>query len=549
MRQVVNKVSPRMIFWAGAVVIIFACFMAYIPAIKGGFIWDDNKYVTKNPLLTAPDGFFRIWFSTDSPSQYFPLVYTTFRAEYQLWGLNPMGYHVVNVTIHCINALLLWVILRRLSISGAWLASAIFALHPVQVESVAWITERKNTLMLLFSLLSILCWVKFVLDNQAGRKAILLYACSLVFCALSLFSKTTACMLPAALVLILWLKNSSITVKRWLQILPYVAMGIGDGLLVMWWERHHQGTGHVNFGLSITEKVLIAGRSLWFYLWKLIWPVNLTFSYPRWNIDATDVWQYVWPAASALVLVCAWIWRKRLGRGVVTAILVFPAMLFPMLGFFSLYTFVYTFVADHYQYMASIGPIAIAAGITATVYRRSGENVKFIIVSAAGVLLLTFGILTYQQCHAYTDVKTLWADTLKKNPDSLLAHGSVGKMLFEEGKYIEAKSHLEQTIKVAPYLKTAIPAKYAVMHYDMAVDLQALGRLDDAVVYYQKSLAVWEHSALAHYQLAVVLAEQGNVEQARLHFLRALEITREGKNDKLDEVIRRQLNLLEKKSN
>jgi tetratricopeptide (TPR) repeat protein len=457
---------------------------------------------------------------------------------------------VVNVAIHCINALLLWVILRRLSIPGAWLASAIFALHPVHVESVAWITERKNTLMLLFSLLSILCWVKFVLDNQAGRKAILLYACSLLFCALSLFSKATACMLPAALVLILWLKNSPITVKRWLQIVPYIAMAIGDGLLVMWWERHHQGTGYVNFGLSVTEKVLIAGKALWFYLWKLVWPVNLTFSYPRWNIDATDVWQYAWPVSFAMVLSAGWLLRKRTGRGIPTAIIFFPAMLFPMLGFFPLYTFIYTFVADHYQYMASIGPIAIAAGIAATVYRKSGEKVKFIIVSAAGVLLLTFGILTYQQCHAYTDVKTLWADTLKKNPDSLLAHGSVGKMLFEEGKYIEAKSHLEQAIKVAPYLKTAMPAKYAIMHYDMAVDLQALGRLDDAVVYYRKSLAIREHFPLAHYQLAVILAEQGNVEQARLHFLRVLEITREkGKNDKLDEAICRELNLLEKKSN
>jgi protein O-mannosyl-transferase len=549
MKQIVNKTSPRTILGAGAVIIIFACFMAYIPAIKGGFVWDDNKYVTKNPLLTARDGLYRIWFSTDSPSQYFPLVYTTFRAEYPLWGLNPAGYHAVNVAIHCINALLLWVILRRLSIPGAWLASAIFALHPVQVESVAWITERKNTLMLLFSLLSILYWVKFVFDNQTGRKAVLLYAGSLVFCALSLFSKATACMLPAALVLILWLKNSPITVKRWLQILPYVAMGIGDGLLVMWWERHHQGTGTVNFGLSVTEKVLIAGRALWFYLWKLVWPVNLTFSYPRWNIDATDVWQYAWPAGFAAVMAAGWLLRKRTGRGIPAAIIFFPAMLLPMLGFFSLYTFIYTFVADHYQYMASIGPIAIIAGITATVYRRSGENVKFIIVSAAGVLLITLGVLTWRQCGAYKNSDTLWADTLKKNPDSLLAHGSVGKMLFEKGKYIEAKSHLEQTIKVAPYLKAAIPTKYAAMHFDMAADLEALGRLDDAAVYYQKSLDVWEHFALAHYQLALVLAKQGNVEQARLHFLRALEITREGKNDKFNEVICRQLNLLEEKNN
>ena len=218
MKQVVDKTRARLAVWAGAIVIVVGCFTAYIPAIESGFIWDDDEYVTNNTLLSAPDGLYRIWFSTDSPSQYFPLVYTTFRAEYQLWGLNPAGYHAVNVVIHCINALLLWVILRRLSIPGAWLASAIFSLHPVHVESVAWITERKNVLMLFFSLLSVLCWVKFIFDNQTGRKAILLYAGSLLFCALALFSKATACTLPAALVLILWLKHSPVTLRRWCKL-------------------------------------------------------------------------------------------------------------------------------------------------------------------------------------------------------------------------------------------------------------------------------------------------------------------------------------------
>ncbi|MGD0078712.1 MAG: O-GlcNAc transferase, partial [Sedimentisphaerales bacterium] len=402
MRRVVDKTGKELVLLAGAIAIVVGCFAAYIPAIQGGFVWDDDDYVTANPLLSAPDGLYRIWFSTDSPSQYFPLAYTTFRGEYQLWGLNPAGYHTVNVAIHCINALLIWVILRRLSIPWAWFAAAVFALHPVNVESVAWITERKNVLMLFFSLLSVLCWVEFVFGGKSGRKAILLYAGSLLFCALALFSKATACTLPAALVLILWLKRSPVTVKRWLQIAPYIAMAIGIGLLVMWWEKHHQGMGVVNLGLSSTEKTLIAGRALWFYLWKLIWPVNLAFSYPRWNIDAHSVWQYGWPVSFVIAIVCAWLLRNRLGRGPVTALLFFPAMLFPMLGFFPLYTFVYTFVADHYQYMACIGPIAVAAGAAAIAYRKSGKNAKFIIASAAGVLLLTLGILTWRQCEAYT---------------------------------------------------------------------------------------------------------------------------------------------------
>ncbi|MGD0078996.1 MAG: O-GlcNAc transferase, partial [Sedimentisphaerales bacterium] len=180
MKRVVDKTGRKLVLLAGAIAIVAGCFAAYMPAIlQGGFIWDDDRYVTENPLLTAPDGLYRIWFSTDAPSQYFPLVYTSFRVEYRLWGLNPAGYHAVNVGIHCINALLLWAILRRLGIPGAWLASAIFALHPVNVESVAWITERKNVLMLFFSLLSVLCWVEFVSGSKSGRRAILLYAGSL----------------------------------------------------------------------------------------------------------------------------------------------------------------------------------------------------------------------------------------------------------------------------------------------------------------------------------------------------------------------------------
>jgi tetratricopeptide (TPR) repeat protein len=540
MRRVIDKTGRKLVLLAGAIAIVVGCFAAYIPAIQGSFIWDDDKYVTANPLLTAPDGLYRIWFSTDSPSQYFPLAYTTFRVEYQLWGLNPAGYHTVNVAIHSINALLIWLILRRLSIPWAWLAAAVFALHPVNVESVAWITERKNVLMLFFSLLSILCWVEFVFGGKSGRKAISLYAGSLLFCALALLSKATACMLPAALVLILWLKNSPITVKRWLQIVPYIAMGVCIGLLVMWWEKHHQGMG-VNLGLSGTEKTLIAGRALWFYLWKLVWPVNLTFSYPRWNIDAHSVWQYGWPVASAAVLAFAWFWRKRLGRGVVTAILFFPAMLFPMLGFFSLYTFVYTFVADHYQYMASIGPIALVAAGAAMFFGRLGKNARFVIASAAGVLLLTLGIFTWQQCGAYKNSDTLWADTLKKNPDSWLAHGQIGHSLYSQGKFDEALSHINRVLELAADVKKMDPRAYTNAYHNKGLILAGKGEWENASEQFKMELEVNKNSALVHYLLANTLVKQGKIEEARLHYQEGLIIAIEQKDSKPAEELRRRL--------
>ena len=269
--------------WQGGLIVLLV-FLAYLPALRGGFIWDDDAYVTNNPLLTAPDGLRRIWFTTDSPSQYFPLTYTVFRIEHSLWGFNPAGYHCVNILLHAINALLVWRLLKRLSVPGAWLAAALFALHPVQVESVAWITELKSILSLFFILLTLFCWVEFV--GERSKRS--WYWLALVFYALALFSKTTACTLPAALLLILWLKAKPIGWRRLAQVVPFLAMGLGMGLLTVWWERFHQGTQGKLFSMGLLERLLVASHALWFYAGKLFWPVNLTFSYPRWAIEPAD---------------------------------------------------------------------------------------------------------------------------------------------------------------------------------------------------------------------------------------------------------------------
>src|SRR6266576_780795 len=334
--------------------------LAYRPAWNGGFLWDDDAYVTNNELLTAPDGLRRIWFSFDSPSQYFPLVYTTFRIERALWGLNPAGYHVVNVLLHVANALLVWRLLARLRVPGAWLAGVIFALHPVQVESVAWITERKNVLMGFFFLLTLLAWVEF-LDQQTSRRW-RLYSLALVLYALALFSKTTACTLPAALLLILWLQKRPITKERLIQIVPFVILGIGMGLLAVWWERYHQGTNRAVFPfLNPIDRILVASRAVWFYLSKLICPTNLTFIYPRWNISPAHPLDFIWLLAGIALCAVIYFARCYVGRSLEVAAAFFVITLSPVLGFIMLFTFRYTFVADHYQYLACIGPIALVS--------------------------------------------------------------------------------------------------------------------------------------------------------------------------------------------
>src|SRR5467141_4384776 len=359
---------------------------AYRPAWNGGFLWDDDAYVTNNDLLTSSDGLRRIWFSLDSPSQYFPLVYTTFRIERALWGLNPSGYHWVNILLHVANALLVWRVLARLNVPGAWLAGAIFAFHPVQVESVAWITERKNVLMGFFFLLTLLAWLAFV--DERTKRPWSFYVLALILYMLALSAKTTACTLQAALFLILWLQKKAINWKRIFEILPFLVLGLAMGLLAMWWERYHQGTSRaaITF-LSPIERVLVASRAVWFYLSKLIWPSNLTFIYPKWNISPAHPLDYAWLLAGIALCAVIYFARRYVGRSVEVAAAFFVATLSPVLGFIMLYTFRYTFVADHYQYLACIGPIALVSAGLVKLTNSVGYGPRFL--SVLGILIFS----------------------------------------------------------------------------------------------------------------------------------------------------------------
>jgi len=331
---------------------------AYWRALGAGFIWDDDNYVTHNGLLSAPGGLGRLWFTLAAPSQYFPMTYTSFWVERRVWGLAGWGYHGVNIVLHGINAILAWRLLRRLGVPGSWLAAGIFAMHPVNVESVAWISELKNVHSLIFELLTLLAWVEFVEGGKGYW-----YGAGLMVYGLALASKSTACTLPAGMMLILWLQGRPLGWKRWLQVSPYVLMGLGMGLVSMWWERNQQGTEGKLFELGLAERLMVAGRAVWFYAGKLAWPVGLTFNYPRWEVERWDVLGWGWLAGLMAVGGLIYWQRRRLGRGVVAGLIFYVAMLSPLLGFIMLYTFRYSYVADHYQYVAGLGPMAVVGAV------------------------------------------------------------------------------------------------------------------------------------------------------------------------------------------
>jgi Flp pilus assembly protein TadD len=566
--------------WLLGLILVGATICAYQPAWRAGFIWDDDRYVTNNPLLTAPDGLQRIWFSTDSPSQYFPLVYTTFRFEHALWGLNPAGYHWVNLLLHAVNALLVWRLLQRLAVPGAWLAAAIFALHPVNVESVAWVTELKNVQSLFFILLALLAWVRFLASEESrelraeslehelsgtsegsalSSQLVALgsqrpwgwYALALFFYLLALFSKTTACTLPAALLLILWLKRKPIGCARLAQMIPFLGLGFAMGLVTMWWERHHQGTAGSDFGLGPLERVLIASRAAWFYGAKLLWPVDLTFIYPLWKIDATSRIAYLWLGATAgLSAVIYWA-RRFVGRSVEVATVYYLATLTPMLGFVMLYTFHFSFVADHYQYVASLGPIALAAaGLSA--WSWWGQRTPWLKPLLSGVLLTTLGVLTWRQCGMYSDLETLWQTTLARNPQSYIAHNSLSLIRLQQGRVDDAIAHARKALELqsnAPdhalalinlgnatlqkgqiddaiedFTKAlAIQPDFADPHNNLGSALLQKGRVDEAMAHFDKALTLQPHHANAHYNLGNAFLEKGRLDDAGAHYRSALE--------------------------
>ena len=509
-----------------------AVVIAYRHAWTAGYIWDDDMYVTRNPLLTAADGWRRIWFSFDAPSQYFPLTYTTFRIEHAIWGLASAGYHWVNILIHAANAFLLWRLLRVLEVPAAWFGAALFALHPVQVESVAWVTERKNVLMGLFFLASLLAWVRFV--DQERKRAWGWLALAFVLHLLALSAKTTACTLPAALVLILWWQRKPITAGRWLQIVPFVLAGLAAGVISILWERVHQGGRPDFIPIPWDERVLIGSRAIWFYLSKLAWPAELMFSYPRWDISRADPTDYIWLCALVGLVAAIGYARRWLGRGPEVAFVFFVATLSPLLGPVIVSTFQYTFVADHYQYLACIGPLALfAAGSARAIARLNFAHKEWLARVGAAVVLGALGLLTWQQAKMYRNEETLWLRTIAQNPASWMARNNLAAFWLGEKRYDEAIEQYRKIIELRP--------NEFLGYINLGAALAGKGDPAAAIEQYERALQLRADDPRLQRNLGQALLATGKIDEAIARFERALELR--SRNDPRDETPELQLEL------
>ena len=462
-----SRARLRLLVLLGLMLVTLA---AYQPAWNGGVLWDDEGHLTRSDLAMV-SGLGRIWFEPGATQQYYPVVHTAFWILNKLWGHHTTGYHVVNLLLHATSAWLLWLLLARLSIPGALLAGVVFALHPVHVESVAWITELKNVLSGTFYLAALHAWLKWEEDRGPRR-----YAIAFALFALAVLSKTVTVTLPAAILVIAWWRRGRIDFENDVRpLVPFLAVGLVAGLTTVWVERTFIGAQGSEFELTLVERLLLAGTVPWFYAWKLVWPADLVFIYPRWTISAgTAVW---WAPVLALSLVAtvAWMFRSR-SRAPLTVILLFVGTLFPALGFFNVYPFRFSFVADHFQYLASIALIAGAAALLGR--RRQVE------LSLAAVLGIVLGTVTWQHAHAYTDAATLYRTTISRNPSAWIAHNNLASLLLAgdptPARIEEAMTHLQRALALKP--------DYAEAHYNLGTAFERLARRQEAAAAYTRAL-------------------------------------------------------------
>jgi len=466
--------------------IVLSVLACYWPAMRGALVWDDAAHVTK-PALTSLAGLWQIWSSTHATQQYYPLLHTAFWLEHRTWGDSVVGYHVVNIVLHAADAGLLVLVLRRLAIPGAALAGLLFAVHPVCVESVAWISEQKNTLSLAFYLLSALAYLRF--HSKAGGMGC--YALATLLFVLALLTKSVTATLPAALLLVFWWQSGRIRLRDdLLPLLPWFALALASGLFTSWIERTVVGAEGVSFDLTLPERGLLAGRIIWFYLGKLVWPSHLMFVYPHWDVRA-HAGNWTEFLAAFLAVTGALIVAARRNRGPLAVWLFFAGSLFPALGFFNVYPFLFSYVADHFQYLASIGIFAGASAALAVTLARVGPAARTAGWSVAALVVIVLAGLSNLQSRAYSGPASLYRATLALNPDCWMAHNNLGVWYEGVGQPDKAVDEYDEALRLRP--------GYFEAHNNLGgVLLKLPGSAGEAAAQFQAALAIKPDSADAH---------------------------------------------------
>lgn len=497
--------------------LLFSTVAAYWPALKGGHVWDDESW-TEDIAHLFHDwrGLLRMWTCPTALQQYFPVTGTTFWLDAQLWGGRVFPAHLENVLLHAVAAVLFWRLLAGLGVPGAWLAASVFALHPAMAESVAWLTERKNVLSLVFLLSGLLAYARHTAFWSAAPVA---RHCgwwwlALGFFVLAMLSKVTAFCLPPLLLLLAWWKRGAWHWRRELPpVLPFFFVATALGALVAWLETNHVGAEGAEWSWTFLERVLIAGRALWFYVEKLLWPARLCPIYPAWTLDIRSWWQWLYPASAVLVTACLWKARHRVGRGTLAALLFYVVALSPTLGFLNMYGMRYSFVSHRWAYVPLMGLIALGVGGLAGLARRTGRS--HLLLLAAALVLPALAFLTWGQASVYRNADSFWSAVFRENPLCWVGHYNVGNDRMHSGQMEEAVAEYERALALVPQHVKALT--------NLGKALGSLGRTEEAVACYRKALEIEPAFPAANFNLGNSLLRSGDLDGAGVCFSKAVE--------------------------
>ena len=495
---------------AAALTLLLAA--AYLPAFQAGFVWDDRIF-TEARAVRDWSGLWRIWFQPReivNEAHYWPLVYSTFWLEHKLWGFAPFGYHAVNVLLHAVNTLLLWRLARRLRLPGAWLLAALFAVHPLHVESVAWAIERKDLLSALFYLAAFLAWLRCAEAPDGGRKHYLL---ALGLFVAGLLCKSIVVTLPLALALCHWWQHGRLRAGDLARLAPFAAVGAA---IVLADTAYASSREPLALGWTLAERVLIASQALWFYAGKLLWPVGLIVIYPHWPVDASDPLAWGWPVALLALLAVLWLLRGRLGRGPLAGVLFFAVTLSPVLGFVDYGYMQFSFVADRYQYLAGIGLLAVASGAAAVAAGALAPPWRRGAAVAGAVAIAILAVLTFRQAELYRDEETFFSHIVAHNPAARGAQGNLGKALLDTGRPQEALDAFRAVLERVPD-DTDVLA-------NAGVALIRTGRPGQAETLLRRALALDPQHRIVLQNLAESLRKQGSFEEALAYYRAAIEV-------------------------
>lgn len=501
--------------------IVGAGFWAFSPALNGDWLWDDDLLISQNALIHDPAGLWKIWFQPDRHLLYFPLTASVEWFEWRLWHDQTLGYHVINVVLHLTGSLLVWRVFHRLGLKLAWLGGLIFAIHPINVESVAWMAELKNTLSLPLFLLAVCAFLDF--DERRKPKDYLL---ALGLFVAAMFAKTTMMMFPVVSLLYAWWKRGRIGWGDLKLSVPFLAVSVAFGFLTLHFLHRSADAVNIPEG-GLLSHLACAGLAISFYFSKCFLPLQQMPIYPRWDVDPPLFTQFL--PYPILIGVLLWCWSKRTpwGRHALLGLGFFLIMLAP---FVSLIPMSYTWVMDHLVYIPLIGLVGLVVAGVGEIETMIPASCRPLGVGFVAAVIAFLG----WQCHSYATVfanpETMWSYAVEKNPEAWPAYDNLGVAFVKAGDLAGGIEQYNRSLQLHPCPSVYNNLGLALMQTDL---------LPEALSAFESSVQLAPEYTETYNHLGFALMEAGREAEAKQQFETALRL------DPGDEYARRFLDQIE----